>query len=267
MLENVAGANFYAKTYAKTTLPHSFSFQRYPTDFKETIVNVSQFSQIKNVLSLITNSRFSFYQINALSLARYAFDEETKNKNIEVDQPDKQAPTLLFKSKKSYFFLSQLEQKLESRYRYVAVHIKDRVRVSFFAIYLKKANFLATFYAFVLSKLPRKRKETKLISFMITLLKIFSAERKEIIGVRIRFQGRLNRWRRTKHIVGKKGRLYDYSHNNYMDFGIGQAITRKGTQGIRIWLAYKPEFAMQRQKAIVNYIALPRPIKAVSIKS
>jgi len=119
--------------------------------------------------------------------------KKQKNKNIELESADQIAPTLLFKSKKSFFFLSQLEQKLEARYRYVAVHIKDRVRVTFFAIYLKKAAFLATFYAFVLSKLPRKRKETKLISFMVTLLKIFAAERKEIIGIRIRFQGRLNR--------------------------------------------------------------------------
>lgn len=165
----------------------------YPTNFQESIVNTSTFNQIKNVLSVITNSRFSFHQINALSLARYAFDEEAKSKNIEILQSDTLAPALLFKSKKSFFFLTQLEQKLESRYRYVAVHIKDRVRVSFFCMYLKKANFLATFYAHVLSKLPRKRKETKLISFIITLLKIFSAERKEVIGIRIRFQGRLNR--------------------------------------------------------------------------
>ena len=46
-----------------------------------------------------------------------------------------------------------------------------------------------------------------------------------------------------------------------MDFGMGQAITRKGTQGIRIWICYKAEFAATIQKAIINYRALPRITK------
>jgi hypothetical protein len=47
--------------------------------------------------------------------------------------------------------------------------------------------------AFQLSKLPRNRKETNFIRFLFKVIKTFAAERKEILGIRIRFKGRVNR--------------------------------------------------------------------------
>jgi ribosomal protein S3 len=72
------------------------------------------------------------------------------------------------------------------------------------------------------------------VHFLISLFKIFTVQNKEIIGVRIRFQGRLNRWRRTKHIVGFKGTIGYFSYINRIDYGRAQAITRKGALGIHI---------------------------------
>ena len=60
-------------------------------------------------------------------------------------------------------------------------------------MYLKKATFLVSFFSFVLAKLPRNRKETQFLRFLIKLVKIFSTHRKEMLGLRIRFQGRVNR--------------------------------------------------------------------------
>jgi hypothetical protein len=47
--------------------------------------------------------------------------------------------------------------------------------------------------AFQLAKLPRNRKETNFVRFLIKVIKTFAAERKEILGLRIRFKGRVNR--------------------------------------------------------------------------
>ena len=49
------------------------------------------------------------------------------------------------KNKKSIEFLDELEKKRSSRYRNVAIYIKDIVRITFFARFLKKARFLANF--------------------------------------------------------------------------------------------------------------------------
>ena len=139
---------------------------------------------------------------------------------------------------------------------YVAIFIKDMVRITFFCMFLKKANFIANFYAYVFSKLPRKRKETVFIRFLIKRLKSAATNRKEIIGIRFRFQGRVNRWRRTKFIVGQKGIWLFYSISSFVEFGQSQAVTRKGSQSIRIWLCYKSSFTPLLRKTFINYIEL-----------
>lgn len=234
----------------------SFYYKLYSTNYEESFIYGSNTNQIKNRIALLTNSNFMLYKVNALSLTRFVFEIDRKN---ELKKNE-----LLPKKKTSAKFLEQLQKKLESRYRYVAKYIKDFVRITFFCLFLKKAIFLANFYAFILTKLPRKRKETKLIYFLIMALKIFSTHRPEIIGVRFKVKGRLNRWRRTKSISGQKGYINLYSYNSRIEFGIAQAITRKGTQGISIWLCYTDNFNLVIKKAIFDYIQLNAKKKNVS---
>lgn len=167
------------------TKTQSFKYRVAPTQFNESYVYSNATEQVKKVISLLTHSNFSFYKLNALSITRFQF-EIARNKELKKNQ-------IMTKKRKSGEFLSQLEQKIEARYRYIAIYVKDLVRITFFCMYLKKADFIANFYAFILSKLPRKRKETKLINFFLRILKVFSAQRPEMIAVRLRFQGRLNR--------------------------------------------------------------------------
>jgi hypothetical protein len=90
-------------------------------------------------------------------------------------------------------FLSTLDRDFINKYKYIGIYIKDLIRVAFISVFLKKPSFLAKFVAFQISKLPKIRKETIFIRFLIKVIKTFAAERKEILGVRIRFKGRVNR--------------------------------------------------------------------------
>lgn len=231
----------------------SITFKLVPTQFSEKYINSDSSEQIKKRISILTNSTFSFYKLNALSLTRFQFEMTRVKENIKNPRRAK--------NKKSIEFLDELEKKRSSRYRNVAIYIKDIVRITFFARFLKKARFLANFYAFLLSKLPRKRKETKLIKFLLTTLKVFSTQRPERVAIRLRFQGRLNRWRRTKSITGQKGYLEYYAYKSRIEFGIGQAITRKGTQGIRIWLCYDTSFKNLLKQSIFTYVSLTSLLK------
>jgi len=171
-------------------------FKLLPSIAQEDYINLKVFSQLKHLLSSVTNARFSLYLINALSLARFAFDQErhrdAKSKGALARKRDTKE-NRFSKVKLSQRFLFSLERERASRFRYVGVFIQDLIRVSFFARYLKKVNFLAFFYAFTLSKLPRNRKETKFLRFIRKLVKVFASQREERVGVRIRFQGRVNR--------------------------------------------------------------------------
>lgn len=155
--------------------------------------------------------------------------------------------------KNSSLFRKALEKERTRQYRYTAVYMKDLLRLSFVAFYYKHAQLIIEFAAFVLKKLPRNRKETKFLRFIIKLRKVFSAQRKEIIGLRVRFQGRVNRWRRTKHIVGHKGVQPLHSYDTYIAFGRAQAITRKGAFGRRLWIVYRAFFVSTYSINFINY--------------
>jgi hypothetical protein len=174
-------------TYLKSLTPTTLNFKLYPTAYQENTLNSNKFSQFKAFASFRLNARFSFYQINALSLTRFVFDYGVRQ-NLKQTQSDSSA-----KNKLSKQYLAKIERERLRRYRSTGIYIKDLVRVCFFSLFLKKAEFIATFFAFTISKLSRNRKELPFVRFLIQLLKTLSAQNKDILGIRIRFQGRLNR--------------------------------------------------------------------------
>jgi hypothetical protein len=193
-------AKFFSK---KKRSFRGFTKQVQPYQFKlfATNKNISQpayfgLKHLKNLLTLITGSRFSLYGVNAMSFSRFAFDQERvagpyANKQFALNSSVSLANSS--NAKTSHRFIMSIERERLSRFRYVAVYIQDLIRIAFFSRFRKKSAFLATFLAFTLSKLPRNRKETQFIRFLRKLVKVFSSQRKEILGIRIRFQGRVNR--------------------------------------------------------------------------
>lgn len=208
------------------------------------------FIQKKMLLSTWIGKSVDIIFINALSLTKFAFKLErlnTPNNNANL-------------------FLSTLDRDFINKYKYIGIYIKDLIRVAFISVFLKKPSFLAKFVAFQISKLPKNRKETIFIRFLIKVIKTFAAERKEILGVRIRFKGRVNRWRRTKFILGNRGTLPLQTISERIEQGTAQAVNRKGALGIRIWLRYKISFAYQLKGYILTYIRYSRALHMRRLK-
>lgn len=184
----------------------------------------------KKILSTILNQNTKIFYINALALTKFGFlleKQTAANQNLTTN-PNK--------------FLNNLDREMISKYKYVGVYIKDLIRVAFIALFLKKPAFLAKFIAFQLNVLPKNRKETTFIRFIIKLVKTFAAEREEIWGLRLKFKGRVNRWRRTKVILGQRGILPLHTMHNRIEYGSAQGINRKGAVGVHIWIWYNPVF-------------------------
>jgi ribosomal protein S3 len=93
------------------------------------------------------------------------------------------------------------------------------------------------------------------------VIKTFAAERKEILGVRIRFKGRVNRWRRTKFILGNRGTLPLQTISERIEQGTAQAVNKKGAVGIRIWLRYKQSFSFVLRNHILTYLNYSKALK------
>ena len=207
----------------------------------KSFVSLKNFPQI---FSLILGTPTSLIFINALTLTKFGFPRNVKGARR---------------------FLTRIERDLIQRYKYVAVYIQDFVRVCFFSFFLKKPTFLANFIGFQIAKLTRNRKETSLIRFIIKIIKIFAAQRREITAIKIEFKGRVNRWRRTKIIKGARGVISYVKFDSRIEFGSGKTITRKGTLGIRLWFAYKLTFVPVFREVLLSYILYSQILKAKKI--
>lgn len=196
----------------------------------------------KELVSFLLNKKVSIFYINALSLSRFAFTFLSKNNTFNKD-----------KKKSSNIFLQNIVREMVNRYKYVAIYIKDLVYIGFISLFLKKATFLANFIAFQIKKLPKNRKETKFIRFIIKVVKVSAAQRTEVIGLRIKFKGRVNRWRRTKFIIGESGILSYQTSNSRMEYGSAKVINRKGALGISLWISYNPIFKQELWTSILKY--------------
>lgn len=233
----------WKNTYFKNQTYTGLQFKLTQTQYNESFPNPDKFAQFKHIVSVLVNSNFSFYQVNALSLTRFAFDYSLK-KSQNISQKN---------IKYSKKFIQSTEQELASRFNGSGAYFKDLVRVSFFAIYLKKAEFIANFFASTISKLPRNRKEIPFVHFLVKILKRAASQNPTILGVRIRFQGRLNRWNRTKHIIASKGNVGYFTYNSRIEYGTAQAITRKGTLGVHVWICYIENSSHKFAKEMLTY--------------
>jgi ribosomal protein S3 len=81
----------------------------------------------------------------------------------------------------------------------------------------------------------------------------FKGERKEIIGLKIKLKGRIDRWKRTKTWIADTGSIIFQSYNSYLDYGYTKGIVKKGTFSIRVWMQYKPIFINNFKTIIFKY--------------
>lgn len=209
-------------------------------------------SSVLPVLSNLVGAPIHFLGVNALTLARYGRDQETYSREQTALSPSSKADSAA--ASPSRAFLRQRETERGSRYASVAAALPDLLRLTFLSLYLKKAPFLARVLAHSLTTLPRNRKETLFLRFLRKLVKVFASQRPERLGIRLRVQGRVNRWRRTKHRVGEMGRLPLYSYSARLEYGEAQALTRKGALGFRLWFAYHPGFAHRYRRTLLSYL-------------
>lgn len=240
--------------------------------------------KIKKRLSNLSGFESNIMRINLLAFARFEFDYEKnlnfsprekkfQNKNrlspFRRKKKDEQISSFIYKNKRSWYakknhsnldktnnsnnFLKALEKESEKRYQYDAIEIKNIVRIIFIAVFSKNAQLIASFFSLIFHKLPRNRKETKFILIFSKIRKIIATQRQEVTGTCRRFQGRINRWDRTNHIVEKKGNVKFNTYNQSIAYGRAQGITRKGAFGIRIWIGYEHYFSKKYEKSFYAY--------------
>ena len=210
----------------------------------------------QELITLLFGFKINTYFINALSLTRFELHMQLQEKK-----------KILRNKRSSLLFINQLERDFVKRYKFVANYLQDFARVGFIALYTKDLTFLVKFIAFQIANLQKNRKETRLIKFIIKAIKVFSSQREEVIALKVQFKGRVNRWRRTKIITGKRGIIPFNSYQTRLEYATATSITRKGALGIRLWLYFDNSCSSRIEAGFKNYIKVNKILKYKKISN
>jgi ribosomal protein S3 len=150
-------------------------------------------------------------------------------------------------------YLIALEKQIINFYRYDIKLLRDAVNLTYGALLLKQPQTLANFIAYQLRCTPRNRRQSKLVQFYKKILSLMIAQFNDIIGLRIKFKGRLNGRRRTITNIINFGRLPLQQQNCYIEYGYADALTVYGTIGIKVWIFYKRDYNNYLQNNLLKY--------------
>lgn len=196
---------------------------------------------IKRFLTKITNCKINLIFINALSFTKFFY---------MIGYIDKRDNT----KKREKFNVLQIQKNMINRYKYSAIFIKDFVHLAFISALLKNTQTLVKFMGEQFKRLPKNRKQLRLLRFLQQSLKIFCRQRKEFIGFKLQIKGRLNRRNRTNKWNFNQGILPTQTNITRIEYGYSEGLTRSGLIGIKLWFFYKQQFKNTLKTKLIQYL-------------
>ncbi len=196
---------------------------------------------LKRFLTKITNCKINLIFINALSFTKFFY---------MIGYIDKKDNT----KKREKFNVLQIQKNMINRYKYSAIFIKDFVHLAFISALLKNTQTLVKFMGEQFKRLPKNRKQFRLLKFLQQSLKIFCRQRKEFIGFKLQIKGRLNRRNRTHKWTFNQGILPTQTHTTRIEYGYSEGLTRSGLIGIKLWFFYKKNFKNTLKTKLIQYL-------------
>lgn len=201
------------------------------------------FKLIKKSLSELTNAKINLIMINALSFLKFYEYLHEYSKLYKLTRQAEYERTFL-------------SNQMVSFYRYDVKLISDAINAIYISLILKQPLFLAQFIGYQLRKTPRNYRFGKIIQFLSQNITSVVKNRKEILGCRVQFKGRLGgrRTRRARKMQFiNEGIMPLHSYNSKIEYGEAKGLTRFGVVGIKIWLCYQTEFSVSLQKDLLIY--------------
>lgn len=202
---------------------------------------------LKQSLRILSKSKISIYLINSLSLSRFHFRLWDNNIKSYAWKSFK------LKNKKKYFALEKNTSKVIKKFKNRGVFLKDLYYLSFITMFLKRPIVLAKFIGFQVKKLPQNKRQIPFLRFIMKTVLNFSGGRSEIIGIKLQFKGRFDRWRRTKSLIAKGGSIPAQTFNALIEYGSSKGFVKKGAFGIRIWIRYEKIFGLLYKQTFEQY--------------
>lgn len=112
---------------------------------------------------------------------------------------------------------------------------KEFLRLAFVAVYSRNVT---AFCNFVAVRLGRAKRHKKIIFITRQLLSEFILFKNDLIGVRIRFKGRLDGKPRAKQMFLQTGHVPLHTISATISYHLTHVYSKYGTFGLRIWLCF-----------------------------
>ena len=97
---------------------------------------------------------------------------------------------------------------------------------------IKRAH--ATKRHILTKRTTKNKRQLKLIQLITKTIQIIGKERKEILGLKIQFKGRINKRKRARSIHFKDGIITLQSHSSRVEYGYTNAYTKSGSLGVKL---------------------------------
>ena len=206
-------------------------------------INFNQ-NSFKKMLNILTKFNTELYFFNIKSLFNF--------KNLLLDK------SLVFniqkqKTKRYFDIMNKLKKRFNKKWSRIQFLGMDLMNIAQYSLYFKNVKLLAHLISYQLTFLPKNKRQTSFLKYLSKIIFNFKGEFKEIIGLKIQFKGRFNKWKRTKKWIAQAGNLLVQSYNTYIDYSCVKGLVKKGIFSIRIWLQFKKNSKFTIKKNLMNF--------------
>lgn len=206
-------------------------------------INFNQ-NSFKKMLNILTKFNTELYFFNIKSLFNF--------KNLLLDK------SLIFniqkqKTKRYFDIMNKLKKRFNKKWSRIQFLGMDLMNIAQYSLYFKNVKLLAHLISYQLTFLPKNKRQTSFLKYLSKIIFNFKGEFKEIIGLKIQFKGRFNKWKRTKKWIAQAGNLLVQSYNTYIDYSCVKGLVKKGIFSIRIWLQFKKNSKFVVKKNLMNF--------------
>ena len=206
-------------------------------------INFNQ-NTFKKMLNILTKFNTELYFFNIKSLFNF--------KNLLLDK------SLVFniqkqKTKRYFDIMNKLKKRFNKKWSRIQFLGMDLMNIAQYSLYFKNVKLLAHLISYQLTFLPKNKRQTSFLKYLSKIIFNFKGEFKEIIGLKIQFKGRFNKWKRTKKWIAQAGNLLVQSYNTYIDYSCVKGLVKKGIFSIRIWLQFKKNSKFTIKKNLMNF--------------
>jgi hypothetical protein len=193
---------------------------------------------------VLTKQDISIFFINVWSFKKFIYFDSLKKLSSKKKKEIKEKVYDLPEK------IELLNKKKWNRLRFLG---KDLVNVAYLSLFYKNINFLANFIGYQMTLLPKNRTQTYFLKYVVKTIFTWKGQYPEILGLKIQFKGRFNKWRRTKKWGVLVGSILLQSYNTNIEYAYTQGLVRKGIFSIRIWLQYKTTFITAFKENLIKY--------------